>query len=64
VLAEKIIVGTPRQVADRLAALRAELGVDGILAELNCGSRIPHLKVMRALELLCAEVIPELRAAA
>jgi alkanesulfonate monooxygenase SsuD/methylene tetrahydromethanopterin reductase-like flavin-dependent oxidoreductase (luciferase family) len=62
VLREKIVVGTPRMVADRLAGLREELGIDGILAELNCGSRIPHAQVMRALELLCGAVMPEFRA--
>ena len=61
VLREKIIVGTPRMVADRLHALRDELGLDGILAEMNCGSRIPHAQVLRSLELLCQEVMPEFR---
>jgi len=59
VLREKIIVGTPRMVADRLHALREELGLDGILAEMNCGSRIPHAQVLRSLELLCQAVMPE-----
>jgi alkanesulfonate monooxygenase SsuD/methylene tetrahydromethanopterin reductase-like flavin-dependent oxidoreductase (luciferase family) len=62
VLREKIVVGTPRMVADRLAALREELGIDGVLAELNCGARIPHARVMRSLELLCADVMPAFRA--
>ncbi|MGH7043421.1 MAG: LLM class flavin-dependent oxidoreductase [Acetobacteraceae bacterium] len=61
VLREKIVVGTPRSVADRLAALREELGIDGILAELNCGGRIAHAQVMRSLELLCGAVMPEFR---
>ena len=59
VLREKIIVGTPRMVADRLHALHEELGLDGILAEMNCGSRIPHVQVLRSLELLCQTVMPE-----
>jgi len=63
VLREKIIVGTPRIVADRLHALREELGLDGILAEMNCGSRIPHAQVLRSLELLCQVVMPEFRRA-
>jgi alkanesulfonate monooxygenase SsuD/methylene tetrahydromethanopterin reductase-like flavin-dependent oxidoreductase (luciferase family) len=58
VLREKIIVGTPNTVADRLHELREELGLNGILAEMNCGSRIPHPLVMRSLELLCRDVIP------
>ena len=41
--------------------LRDELGLDGVLAEINCGSLIPHARVMRALKLLCAEVMPAFR---
>lgn len=58
VLRDKIIVGTPVQVAERLNGLKAELGLDGILAELNCGSRIPHANVLESLRLLCKDVIP------
>jgi alkanesulfonate monooxygenase SsuD/methylene tetrahydromethanopterin reductase-like flavin-dependent oxidoreductase (luciferase family) len=54
----QVLVGTPDQVAARLRALEDELGVDGILAELNCGGLIPHAQVMTALELLCREVKP------
>jgi len=58
---DKIIVGNPDEVTKRLAGLRDELGLDGILAEINCGSLIPHDKVMRALKLLCQEVMPAFR---
>jgi alkanesulfonate monooxygenase SsuD/methylene tetrahydromethanopterin reductase-like flavin-dependent oxidoreductase (luciferase family) len=54
----KIIIGTPDAVAAQLAALRDELGIDGILAELNTGGRIPHACVLNALRLLCEEVKP------
>jgi alkanesulfonate monooxygenase SsuD/methylene tetrahydromethanopterin reductase-like flavin-dependent oxidoreductase (luciferase family) len=57
-LRDKIIVGTPEQVADRLTGLKEELGLDGILAEMNCGTRIPHQRVMKSLQLLCQEVKP------
>jgi alkanesulfonate monooxygenase SsuD/methylene tetrahydromethanopterin reductase-like flavin-dependent oxidoreductase (luciferase family) len=60
-LREKVIVGTPDQVVARLRALRAELGLDGILAEMNCGAQIPHARVMRSLELLCKDVMPQLK---
>ena len=58
---EKVILGTPEQVAQRLRELQDELGIQGILAELNCGKRIPHDRVMRSLELLCREVMPHFR---
>jgi alkanesulfonate monooxygenase SsuD/methylene tetrahydromethanopterin reductase-like flavin-dependent oxidoreductase (luciferase family) len=57
-LRDKIIVGTPEQVADRLTGLQEELGLDGILAEMNCGTRIPHQRVMTSLRLLCEKVKP------
>ena len=52
-----VLIGSPGSVAERLAALRQELGLDGVLMELNCGGRIPHANVMTALRLLCQEVI-------
>ena len=58
---EKVVVGTPEMVADRLAELREELGISGILAELNCGGQISHPQVMRSLELLCTEVMPRFK---
>ena len=61
VLASKIIVGTPAQVVDRLGALREELGLSGILAEMNCGSQIPHERVLTSLQLMCEDVIPKFR---
>ncbi|HZQ37586.1 MAG TPA: LLM class flavin-dependent oxidoreductase [Dehalococcoidia bacterium] len=61
---EKVIVGAPRSVKERLLALRAELGLDGVLAELNCGGAIPYPQVHEALRLLCTEVIPAFRQAA
>ena len=52
-LRDKIIVGTPEQVTDRLMGLREEIGLDGILAEMNCGTKIPNDRVMKSLQLLC-----------
>jgi alkanesulfonate monooxygenase SsuD/methylene tetrahydromethanopterin reductase-like flavin-dependent oxidoreductase (luciferase family) len=60
-LRHKIVVGTPAMVADRLQALREELTLDGILAELNSGGLIPHGRVMNSLRLLCEEVMPRFR---
>ena len=60
-LRDKIIVGTPAQVTDRLIGLKEELGLDGILAEMNCGTKIPHQRVMTSLRLLCEKVKPNFR---
>lgn len=59
-LRDKVLVGSPATVAARLRALREELGIDGILAELNFGARIPADAMMRSLRLLCQEVKPAL----
>src|ERR1700689_2717937 len=59
VMRSKIIAGTPSMVVDRLGQVREELGLDGILAELNCGMRIPHEQVVNSLNLLCQEVRPK-----
>jgi hypothetical protein len=55
------VVGTAEQVTERLMELREELGLAGILAELNCGSQIPQEGVMRSLRLLCTEVMPHFK---
>ncbi|HTE86082.1 MAG TPA: hypothetical protein VK821_15260, partial [Dehalococcoidia bacterium] len=57
-LRDKIVVGTPDMVVKRLEGLRQELGLSGILAELNCGGQIPHERVRNCLQLLCREVMP------
>ena len=54
-----VLIGSPGSVAERLGALQEELGLDGVLMELNCGGRIPHANVMSALKLLCQDVMPK-----
>src|SRR3984885_7729933 len=58
VLRDKVVVGSPERVTDRLLQLRDELGIDGIFAELNLGSNIPWQMMMRSLQLLCEKVRP------
>jgi alkanesulfonate monooxygenase SsuD/methylene tetrahydromethanopterin reductase-like flavin-dependent oxidoreductase (luciferase family) len=57
-LRDKVIVGTPGSVAMRLRDLTRSLGLNGVLAELNCGGLLPTEKVMRSLQLMCEEVAP------
>jgi alkanesulfonate monooxygenase SsuD/methylene tetrahydromethanopterin reductase-like flavin-dependent oxidoreductase (luciferase family) len=56
------LVGTPEAIAERVKTLRREIGLTGILAELNCGGLIPHQQVLTAMQLLCEEVKPRLLA--
>ncbi len=60
-LAQKVIVGDPGEVATRINELKATLGIDGILAEMNCGGLIPHNRVMNSIRLLCEVVGPQVR---
>ena len=57
----KVIVGTPDTVAARLKELIGTIGLNGVLAELNCGGMLPDEKVMRSLRLMCEEVAPRFR---
>ena len=57
-LRDHALVGTPDAVAERLKVLQREVGLSGILAELNCGGLIPHRQVLSAMQLLCREVKP------
>jgi alkanesulfonate monooxygenase SsuD/methylene tetrahydromethanopterin reductase-like flavin-dependent oxidoreductase (luciferase family) len=58
ILARKVAFGSPAGVIDRLSELREELGVDGIIAELNPGGLIPLELERRSLQLLTHEVMP------
>ncbi len=57
-LRDKVIVGTPASVVKRLQDLTGKLGLNGVLAELNCGGLLDNGKVMRSLQLMCEEVAP------
>jgi alkanesulfonate monooxygenase SsuD/methylene tetrahydromethanopterin reductase-like flavin-dependent oxidoreductase (luciferase family) len=56
--AKKVAFGTVAGVIDRLTELRDELGLDGIVAELNPGGLIPPELETRSLELLTRKVMP------
>ena len=62
VVGRNVLVGTPESIAAQLHRVRGEIGIDGILAELNCGGLIPHERVLNAIRLLCQEVKPRLNA--
>ena len=59
--AKKVAFGTAAGVIERLSRLRDELGLDGIVAELNPGGRIPAELETRSLQILTHEVMPAFR---
>ena len=58
ILARKVAFGTAEGVIDRLNQLREQLGIDGIVTELNPGGLIPLELERRSLQLLTRDVIP------
>ena len=58
ILARKVVFGTAAGVIKRLGELRDELGLDGIVAELNPGGLISPELETRSLEILTREVFP------
>jgi alkanesulfonate monooxygenase SsuD/methylene tetrahydromethanopterin reductase-like flavin-dependent oxidoreductase (luciferase family) len=61
ILRERVVIGSPASLTDRLRELREQLHLDGIIVEPNPGGRIPVDGMMRSLELLAKEVAPALR---
>jgi alkanesulfonate monooxygenase SsuD/methylene tetrahydromethanopterin reductase-like flavin-dependent oxidoreductase (luciferase family) len=57
----KVLVGTPDSVSARLKELIGTIGLNGVLAELNCGGMLSDEQVMRSLRLMCEEVAPQFR---
>lgn len=53
-----IIVGTPNEVADRIAAIHSELKHDRHILHMDIGN-VPHADVMKSIELFGAEVLPQ-----
>ncbi|MGH7275660.1 MAG: LLM class flavin-dependent oxidoreductase [Candidatus Rokuibacteriota bacterium] len=58
ILKTRVAFGTAASLIDRLAQLREELGLDGIVAELNPGGLLELEPMRRSLRILTREVIP------
>jgi hypothetical protein len=58
ILHTKVAFGSAASLIDRLSQLQEELGLDGVVAELNAGSRIPEERVKQSLRILTHEVMP------
>jgi len=58
ILKTRVAFGTAPSLTDRLARLREELALDGIIAELNPGGLLPMERMQRTLRILTHEVLP------
>jgi alkanesulfonate monooxygenase SsuD/methylene tetrahydromethanopterin reductase-like flavin-dependent oxidoreductase (luciferase family) len=61
ILETRVAVGTAPALVERLGALREELGLTGLVAELNPGGLLPLERMQRTLRILTHEVIPAFR---
>jgi len=57
-----IFAGSPNEVADKMIALHGHLGHDRHALQMDW-SGLPHTQVMRSIELLATDVMPQVRAA-
>lgn len=58
VLREKVAVGTPEMVVDKLHEMKETLGLSGVVAEFNAGEMLPREAVASSLRLFCEKVMP------
>jgi alkanesulfonate monooxygenase SsuD/methylene tetrahydromethanopterin reductase-like flavin-dependent oxidoreductase (luciferase family) len=58
ILQTKVVFGSATGLIDRLKQLQEELGLDGIVAEMNAGGLIPAEQVMQSLKILSHDVMP------
>ena len=57
-LQTKVAFGSGAGLTERLKQLEEELGLDGIVAEMNAGGLIPAEQVMQSMKILTHEVMP------
>ncbi len=57
-LSEKVVVGTPGRVVERLHEMKEALDLSGVAMELNAGELMAEEQVNASLRLLCEKVLP------
>ena len=58
IVREKVVLGTPEMVVDRLREMKDTLHLSGVLAEFHPDDPIPREQVARSLRLFCDKVVP------
>ncbi len=53
-----VLIGTPDSVSEQIRALGDDLGLDGIMLEMNCGGKVSNQREQELLRLLCQDVMP------
>ncbi len=60
-LKTKVAFGSAESLTGRFAELKEELGLDGVVAELNAGGLIPEEAVTRSLRIITQQVMPSFK---
>ncbi len=58
VLRERVVFGTPAEIVDTLQGYRQDLGVTGVVMEVNYGGQIPQDRIRNSLRLISDAVMP------
>ena len=61
ILQRRVMFGTPQEVIERLEEYREELGVTGVVLEMNYGGQLPNDKVMDSVRLMSEKVAPSFK---
>lgn len=57
-LKQRVLFGSPEAVVDRLQQYQEEIGVTGLVMEMNYGGRIPYERVVNSIRLMVDKVMP------
>ena len=61
ILKQRVMYGTPEVVTERLREYQEELGVTGVVLEMNYGGQLPNDRVINSIRLLTEKVMPNFR---
>ena len=61
VLQERVVFGTPAEIVDTFKGYQEDLGVTGVVLEVNYGGQIPADQVVKSLRLISNEVMPRFK---
>ncbi len=61
ILKHRVIYGTPEAVTERIQEFEEELGISGLVLEMNYGGQIPYDRTINSIRLLTEEVMPKFK---
>lgn len=61
ILKYRVMYGTPEAVVERLQEYEEELGISGVVLEMNYGGQLPYDRVINSIQLLSEKVVPQFK---